>query len=141
LPKLDFLARIVALDYGKVRTGIAVTDELQLIASGLCTVDTKELISFLEGYFTNERVASVVVGEPKQMSGEPSESEPLIQAFLKRFRERFPDMPVLRQDERFTSKMAVQSMVQTNLKKKKRQNKALVDEISATLILQAYLNN
>ncbi|WP_318342707.1 Holliday junction resolvase RuvX [Flagellimonas baculiformis] len=134
------MARILALDYGKVRTGIAVTDELQLIASGLTTVETKDLIPFLEAYFQREQVERIVVGLPKQMDNTPSESEALIQDFLKKLATKFPTIPVERQDERFTSKMAVQSMLDSGMKKKKRQDKALVDEISATLILQAYLN-
>lgn len=134
------MARILALDYGKVRTGVAVTDELQLIASGLATVETRELLPFLEDYLKRETVEKFVIGLPKQMDNTPSESEELIQAFLKRLSLKFPTMPIERQDERFTSKMAVQSMVDGGLKKKKRQNKALIDEISATLILQAYLN-
>lgn len=134
------MARILALDYGKVRTGIAVTDELQLIASGLITVETKDLLNFLKEYLSEESVEKFVVGLPKQMDNSPSESEALIQPFLKKLTARFPSIPVERQDERFTSKLAVQSMLQSGMKKKKRQNKALVDEISATLILQAYLN-
>ncbi|WP_420400349.1 Holliday junction resolvase RuvX [Flagellimonas sp.] len=134
------MARILALDFGKVRTGIAVTDELQLIASGLTTVATKELLSFVSDYLKNEKVERFVVGLPKQMDNTPSESEALIQPFLKKLAAAFPEIPIDRQDERFTSKMAVQSMVQSGMKKKKRQDKALVDEISATLILQAYLN-
>ncbi len=134
------MARILALDYGKVRTGVAVTDELQLIASGLTTVETRELLPFLENYLKEEKVEKFVIGLPKQMDNSPSESEELIQSFLKRLSHKFPSMPIERQDERFTSKMAVQSMVDGGLKKKKRQNKALIDEISATLILQAYLN-
>lgn len=134
------MARILALDYGKVRTGIAVTDELQLIASGLTTVETKELMVFLLEYIANENVEKFVVGLPKQMDNTPSEAEGLIQGFLKNLKRRFPKIPVERQDERFTSKMAFQSMLDAGVKKKKRQNKGLVDEISATLILQAYLN-
>ncbi|RDY60986.1 Holliday junction resolvase RuvX [Flagellimonas nanhaiensis] len=134
------MARILALDYGKVRTGIAVTDELQLIASGLTTVETKELLPFLEGYVEKENVERFVIGLPKQMDNTPSESESLIQVFLKELSKKFPEIPVERQDERFTSKMAFQSMLESGMKKKKRQNKATVDQISATLILQAYLN-
>jgi len=134
------LGRIIALDYGKVRTGIAITDELQLIASGLTTVPTKELIQFLKEYTTNEVVDTFVIGEPKQMDNTPSESEVLIQGFLKELKKAYPDMPIVRQDERFTSKMAMQSMVASGMKKKQRRNKEIVDEISATLILQAYLN-
>ncbi|NDV44411.1 Holliday junction resolvase RuvX [Flagellimonas sediminis] len=134
------MARILALDYGKIRTGIAVTDELQLIASGLTTVETKELIPFLEKYLKQESVERFVIGEPKQMNNAPSESEALIQGFLKNIKAKFPTIPVDRQDERFTSKLALQSMLDGGMKKKKRRDKALVDEISATLILQAYLN-
>jgi putative Holliday junction resolvase len=134
------LARILALDYGKVRTGIAVTDELQLIASGLTTVETKELIPFLDDYLKKESVERIVVGLPKQMDNTASESEESIQEFLKKLEAKFPSIPLERQDERFTSKMAFQSMLDSGMKKKKRRDKALVDEISATLILQAYLN-
>ncbi|MEO2051380.1 MAG: Holliday junction resolvase RuvX [Allomuricauda sp.] len=134
------MARILALDYGKVRTGIAVTDELQLIASGLTTVETKELIPFLDDYLKKESVERIVVGLPKQMDNTASESEESIQEFLKKLEAKFPSMPLERQDERFTSKMAFQSMLDSGMKKKKRRDKALVDEISATLILQAYLN-
>lgn len=134
------MARVLALDFGKVRTGIAVTDELQLIASGLTTVDTKDLLKFLEEYIKKESVERFVVGLPKQMDNTASESEVLIQDFLKQLSAKFPAMPVERQDERFTSKMAFQSMLDSGIKKKKRRDKALVDEISATLILQAYLN-
>jgi putative Holliday junction resolvase len=134
------MGRILALDFGKVRTGIAITDELQLIASGLTTVATKELIPFLKNYIDKENVDKIVVGEPKQMNNEPSESEALIVPFLVKLAASFPTIPVERQDERFTSKMAFQTMIDSGLKKKQRQNKALVDEISATIILQAYLN-
>ncbi len=129
----------MALDYGKVRTGIAVTDELQLIASGLTTVNTSELLSFLEEYVKEESVEKFIVGLPKKMDNTPSESEELITAFLDKLAKRIPQIPVERQDERFTSKLAFESMLESGLKKKKRQDKALVDEISATLILQAYL--
>ncbi|MEO9513859.1 MAG: Holliday junction resolvase RuvX [Flavobacteriaceae bacterium] len=134
------MARILALDYGTVRTGVAVTDELQLIASGLTTIETNGLMAFLSDYVENESVEKFVVGLPKQMDNRPSEIEDLIQPFLKKLTKRFPKIQVERQDERFTSKMAFQSMLDTGMKKKKRQNKGLVDEISATLILQAYLN-
>ena len=133
------MARILALDYGTKRTGIAVTDELQIIASGLTTVQTPELMKFLEKYFKDENVELVLVGEPKQKDDSPSQSEVFIQGFLKKFAEKFPHMPVKREDERFTSKMAFQSMIDSGLKKKKRRDKALVDEISATIILQNYL--
>ena len=134
------LGRIVALDYGKVRTGIAVTDELQIIASGLTTVKTSELIDFLIKYVSVEKVEKFIVGEPKQMDYSPSECEELIKPFLKHLAKTFADIPIERQDERFTSKMAFQSMIDGGIKKQQRKNKALVDEISATLILQAYIN-
>ncbi len=133
------MARLLALDYGQKRTGIAVTDEMQIIASGLTTVLTKELLPFLIDYFKKETVELVVLGEPKQMNFEASESEVYIQGFLVEFTKQFPDMKVVRVDERFTSKMAFQTMIDSGLKKKQRQNKALIDEISATLILQSYL--
>ncbi len=134
------MARILALDFGKVRTGIAVTDELQLIASGLETVETQDLIPFLKQYVPAEGVSTIVIGEPKQMDGSPSESESLIQDFLKRLGKEFPAIVIERQDERFTSKMAVDAMLAGGMKKMKRRNKAEVDKISATLILQAYLD-
>ncbi|WP_089381211.1 Holliday junction resolvase RuvX [Lutibacter agarilyticus] len=133
------MARILALDYGKIRTGIAVTDELQIIASGLTTVDTKKIFSFLTNYLKVEKVELFVVGEPKQMNNTASESEQLIRPFIEKLQQTFPKIPVKRVDERFTSKMAFQSMIDSGLKKKQRQNKALIDEISATIILQTYL--
>ncbi|MCX7549992.1 Holliday junction resolvase RuvX [Xanthomarina sp. F2636L] len=133
------MGRILAIDFGKVRTGLAVTDELQLIASGLETVATSELIAFLKTYIIKEHVVLFVVGEPKQMNNEPSESEALILPFIEKLKKVFPKIPIERVDERFTSKMAFQTMIDSGLSKKKRKNKALVDEISATLILQSYL--
>lgn len=133
------MARILALDCGRKRTGIAVTDELQIIASGLTTVPTTELMKFLEDYFSKENVELILIGEPKQMDNTASESEVDIQKFLKQFTEKFPEREIKRVDERFTSKMAFQSMIDGGLKKKQRQNKSLVDEISATIILQTYL--
>lgn len=133
------MGRILAIDYGTKRTGIAVTDELQIIASGLTTVDTKSLISFLVDYINVEKVEKFVVGLPKQMNNTASESEIQIQSFLKKLNKAIPEIPVERIDERFTSKMAFQTMIDSGLSKKQRQNKALVDEISATLILQSYL--
>lgn len=133
------MARVLALDYGLKRTGIAVTDELQMIASGLTTVETSELLKFLEDYFQKENVERVIIGEPRRMDDSFSENEENIQLFLKEFQKKFPQMPTERMDERFTSKMAVQSMIDGGMKKKKRRNKALVDEISATLILQSWL--
>lgn len=135
------MGRILAIDYGKVRTGIAVTDELQIIASGLTTVFTKELLEFLSSYVIKETVDLFIVGLPKQMNNEPSETESLIIPFLKKLEAKFPSTPITRVDERFTSKMAFQTMIDSGLKKKQRQNKALIDEISATLILQSYMYN
>ncbi|HET8803245.1 MAG TPA: Holliday junction resolvase RuvX [Aequorivita sp.] len=135
------MGRILALDYGSKRTGVAITDELQLIASGLTTVATFELMDFLKKYITSEKVDLVLVGEPKQKDGTHSNIEEEIQKFLKKFSEVFPDLDVKRVDERYTSKMAFQTMIDSGLKKKQRQNKALVDEISATIILQEYLYN
>ncbi len=134
------LARILAFDYGEKRTGLAVTDELQIIASGLTTVDTKKIFSFLTDYLKNENVELFIVGEPKQMNNLPSESEQLITPFVKKLSQTFPKIPIKRIDERFTSKIAFQSMIESGLKKKQRKNKALVDEISAVLILQSYLH-
>ena len=132
------MPRVIAMDYGQKRTGVAVTDELQLIASGLKTVPTPEIFSFLDLYLKDEKVELFVVGEPKQMNYSASESEKLIRPFVEKLKNKY-NLPVIRIDERFTSKMAGQSMVESGLKKKKRQNKALLDEISATLILQSYL--
>ena len=133
------MARILAIDYGMKRTGLAVTDSLQIIASGLTTVNTKELLSFLKDYTVKEQVELFIVGEPKQMDNTASESETLILPFLKILEQQFPNIPIQRVDERFTSKMAFQTMIDSGLKKNQRKNKALVDEISATLILQGYL--
>lgn len=133
------MARILAIDYGMKRTGIAVTDELQLIASGLTTVSTSGLMEFLKDYTKNESVELFVVGEPKQMDNSPSESEALIIPFIKKLEKAFPKVVIKRVDERFTSKMAFQTMIDGGLKKNQRKNKALIDEISATLILQSYL--
>jgi putative Holliday junction resolvase len=134
------VGRILALDYGRKRTGIAVTDELQLIASGLTTVATHELFDFLKKYVAEEKVVKFVVGEPRQMNNTPSEVEVLIIPFLNRLKKLFPEMPIEREDERFTSKLALRTMIDSGLKRKQRRDKALVDEISATIILQAYLN-
>lgn len=134
------MGRILAFDYGTKRTGIAVTDPLQLIASGLKTVETSEILTFLKAYCTDEEVVLFVVGMPKQMNNLPSESEQFIKSFIRNLKRTFPEIPIKREDERFTSKMALQSMIDSGIKKKQRQNKAMVDEISATLILQSYLN-
>ncbi len=129
----------MAIDFGKKRTGIAVTDELQIIASGLTTVNTDELLSFLKTYISKNKVELFLIGKPKQMNNTDSESEILILPFLKNLEKQIPQIPILRVDERFTSKMAFQTMIDGGLNKKQRRNKALVDEISATIILQSYL--
>lgn len=134
------MPRILAIDYGIRRTGIAVTDELQLIATGLTTVASETALAFLADYFSKEKVSTVLIGEPKQMNGQPSQSAPMIEKFVKSFRAAFPEMKIERADERFTSKMAFQAMIDGGLKKKQRQNKALVDEIAATIMLQDYLS-
>ena len=133
------MSRILAIDYGIKRTGIAVTDELQIIASGLTTVSSENTIAFLNDYFLKEDVIKVLIGEPKQMNGAPSESTPIIEKFVANFKTAFPEMKIVRVDERFTSKIAFQTMIDSGLKKKQRQNKGLVDEIAATILLQDYL--
>jgi putative Holliday junction resolvase len=133
------MPRILAIDYGQKRTGIAITDEMQIIASGLTTIASETSIAFLKDYFAKEKVEKVLIGEPKQMNGEPSQSTDIIEKFVTKFKNNFPEMPLERVDERFTSKMAFQTMIDSGLKKKQRQNKALVDEISATIMLQDYL--
>jgi putative Holliday junction resolvase len=133
------MPRILSLDYGIKRTGIAVTDELQIIASGLTTVATETLFTFLKDYFSKENVSKVLIGDPIQMNGVPSESAKLIHQFIAQFKQEFPTITIEQVDERFTSKMAFQSMIDGGLKKKQRQNKALLDEIAATIILQDYL--
>ncbi|MEP3836358.1 MAG: Holliday junction resolvase RuvX [Algibacter sp.] len=133
------MSRILAIDFGTKRTGIAVTDELQIIASGLTTVNTKELVAFLKDYTSKENVELFLVGEPKQMDNSASESEVHIVKFLSKLEKAIPKIPIKRVDERFTSKMAFQTMIDSGLKKSQRKNKALIDEISATLILQSYL--
>ena len=133
------MARILAIDYGVKRTGIAVTDEMQLIASGLTTIETPNLFNFLTTYFTTEKVEKVIIGEPKQMNGLPSESAIYIEQFILEFEKKYPTIPLHKVDERFTSKIAFKTMIDSGLNKKKRQNKALIDEIAATILLQDYI--
>ncbi|KIX22403.1 Holliday junction resolvase [Flavobacterium sp. 316] len=133
------MPRILAIDYGLKRTGIAVTDEMQIIASGLTTIASDTLVVFLKDYFSKEKVEKVIIGEPKQMDGTPSESAPIIEKFIKVFQKEFPEMKLDRVDERFTSKMAFQTMIDSGLKKNQRKNKGLIDEIAATILLQDYL--
>ena len=135
------MARILAIDYGKKRTGIAVTDNLQMIAGGLATVETKELEKFLTDYMTKEDVVTIVVGKPTQMDGTDSENMRRIEPFFNRLKKLFPDKQVTYYDERFTSVLAHQAMLQSGISKKARQDKALVDKISATIILEDYLQS
>ena len=133
--------RILAIDYGTKRCGIAVTDELKLIASPLTTVEASELLDFVQQYCQSESVERIIVGLPKQTSGELSESETAITTFIEKLQEKLPEIPISRYDERFTSKIASHILVESGTKKKKRQDKALLDRISATLILQDYLSS
>ena len=134
------MSRILAVDYGKKRTGLAVTDPLQIIANGLATVPTAELYDYLVKYTQTEQVELIVVGEPKQPNGEPSENLARVREFVARWRKR-QQIPVVYYDERFTSGLAHKAMLDGGLRQKARQNKALVDEISATIILQSYLES
>ncbi|WP_292891578.1 Holliday junction resolvase RuvX [Nonlabens sp.] len=133
------MARLLAIDYGKKRTGIAVTDPMQIIASGLTTVATRDLTAFLQEYLGKEEVEAIILGEPKQMDYTDSELGPWLRTYALQLQELFPNVKIEREDERFTSKMAHASMLTNGLKKKQRQNKALVDEIAATIILQSYM--
>ena len=131
----------MAIDYGQKRAGIAVTDPERIIATGLKTVPSSAIFSFLDEYLSNEKVDCIVVGEPFQMNFTPSESSQFIEPFVKKLKKNYPKIVLKRMDERFTSKMAVQSMIEGGLKKKSRQNKSLVDKVSATIILQSYMDS
>jgi putative holliday junction resolvase len=133
------MGRIMAIDYGQKRTGIAVTDTLQIIATGLTTVPSATIFDFLKSYCLKEKVDRFVVGYPKTLSNEPAEAIRFVNPFLKKLSIQFPDTPIELADERFTSKMAFQTMIDGGLKKKDRQNKALIDTISATIILQSWM--
>ena len=135
------MSRILAIDYGRKRTGIAVSDPLQIMASGLTTVPTHQLMDFLLNYIKQEQVECIIIGHPKQLNNEDSENMKNIIPFINRLKKILPDMPVQLGEERFTSVLAHQTMLAGGLKKKDRQNKALVDEISATIILQSYLES
>ena len=135
------MARLLAIDYGKRRTGIAVSDPLQIIANGLTTVETRELMAFLKDYLAREEVERVIIGLPKQLNNEPSENMPRVEKFAEQFQKAHPGMEVAFYDERFTSRMAQQAMIDGGLRKKQRQNKALVGEVSATIILQGYMES
>jgi putative Holliday junction resolvase len=130
----------MAIDYGKVRTGLAVTDPVRIIATALTTVETPTLLQYIKDYCTREEVDEFVVGDAKHMNGTPSESMQYIEPFVAELAKAFPDKKIARVDERFTSKMAFQTMIDSGLKKKQRQNKGMIDQIAATLILQTYMN-
>lgn len=133
------MGRILAIDYGQKRVGFAVTDELRICANALDTIHVSEAFDFLRDYLQKEQVDLLVVGEPRKMDNTPSDSTRFIEPFVQRVKKNFPDLPIVRVDERFTSRMAFQTMIDVGLKKKDRQNKALVDKLSATIILQSYL--
>jgi putative Holliday junction resolvase len=135
------VARILSIDYGKKRTGLAVTDPLQLIAGGLATVSTSELFEYLSAYVGREPVERIVIGEPRQPNGQPSENLARVEQFVNRWRKQIPQIPIEYYDERFTSVLAHRAMLEGGLKKKARQDKALVDEISATIILEDYMRS
>jgi len=135
------LARILSIDYGLKRTGLAVTDPLQIIASGLATVESKQLINFLKDYFDKEQVELIIIGEPKNLDDSDTHATPLVEKFIKELQKHFPQIPVKKVDERFTSKMAKDAMLDMGLKKMQRRNKALVDEIAATILLQEYMRS
>lgn len=134
------MARIVAIDYGEKRTGLAVTDPLQLIANGLTTVETPNLKTFIEDYFSREQVEKVVIGYPKTLSNEPAFVAAKVDGFIDYLHSKFPGVEVIKIDERFTSKLAFQTMIDSGIGKKARQNKGLIDQISATIILQSYMD-
>jgi putative pre-16S rRNA nuclease len=135
------LARILAIDYGLKRTGLAVTDPLKIIASALTTVESKKLIPFLQDYFQKEQVELILIGEPKNWDQTDTHATPLVQKIIIELNKNFPTIPIQKVDERFTSKMASRAMIEMGLKKKKRQDKALVDQIAATMMLQEHLRS
>lgn len=135
------MPRLLAIDYGQKRTGIAVSDPLQIIASGLTTVETGKLMGYLKKYFETETVELVLIGMPKTLRNEDTDATPLVEKFIEAFNREIPSIPIKIVDERFTSKMAFQTMIDSGLKKKDRKNKAMVDEISATIILQGYMSS
>jgi putative Holliday junction resolvase len=135
------MARILSIDYGKKRTGLAVTDPLQIIATGLTTVETPKLFLFLKDYFAKEPVELIIMGEPKNWDETDTHATPLVKKAVERLKKEFPGIPIKMVDERYTSKLASQAMIEMGMKKKQRQNKALVDEIAATIMLQEYLRS
>ena len=133
------MARILCIDYGAKRTGLAVTDPMKIIAKGLTAVDTKDLFSFLKKYFQQEAVELIVIGEPKNLDDSDTHATPLVNQFIKKLQKEFPSIPVQKVDERYTSKMATQAALEMGMKKKDRRNKKNIDEIAATIMLQEYL--
>ena len=133
------MARILSIDYGLKRTGLAVTDPLQIIATGLTTVESKQLIPFLKNYFAREEVELIIIGEPKNWDDTDTHATPLVEKFIKQLQKNFPNIPIEKVDERYTSKMAKDAMIEMGLKKMQRRNKKLVDEIAATIMLQEYM--
>ena len=137
---MNSMPRILSIDYGGKRTGLAVTDPLKIIATGLCTVETPKLMAFLKDYFAKEAVEEVIIGMPVNWDDSATHATPLVQKFIREFKKLYPALPIKEVDERYTSKMASQAMIEMGMKKKQRQNKAMVDEIAATILLQEYLN-
>src|SRR5689334_17959886 len=135
------MPRILAIDYGLKRTGIAVTDPLKIIATGLTTIPSNTLISFLKDYFSKEEVELVIIGEPKNLDDSDTHATPIVKGMIKKLMKQFPDKRIRTVDERYTSKMASQAMIDMGMKKMQRRNKALVDEIAATIMLQEYLRS
>jgi putative holliday junction resolvase len=135
------LPRILSIDYGLRRTGIAVSDPLQIIATGLTTVESKQLIPFLKDYFSKEQVELIIIGEPKNLDDSDTHATPLVEKCIKDLEKNFPGLPIKKVDERFTSKLASQAMIEMGMKKKQRRDKALVDEIAATIMLQDYMRS
>ena len=133
------MPRILSIDYGFKRTGLAVTDPLQIIATGLTTVESKQLIPFLKDYFAREEVELIIIGEPKNWDDTDTHATPLVEKIIKQLEKNFPKIPIKRVDERYTSKMAKDAMLEMGLKKMQRRNKKLVDEIAATIMLQEYM--
>ena len=133
------MARILSIDYGLKRTGLAVTDPLQIIATGLTTVESKQLIPFLKDYFAREEVELIIIGDPKNWDDTDTHATPLVEKIIKQLEKNFPKIPIKKVDERYTSKMAKDAMLEMGLKKMQRRNKKLVDEIAATILLQEYM--
>jgi putative Holliday junction resolvase len=133
------MARILAIDYGKKRTGLAVTDPLKIIANGLTTVNTQELFDYLKAYVAKEVVEKIIIGLPYQLDGSPTDATPSVLHCIRRLKNSFPDIPIIPVDEQFSSKLASRAMVEMGMKKKDRQKKELIDEIAATILLQEYM--